>query len=489
MPRYDHLVLERLPERFERRKRRGFGRPPQRDERAQADRISRELDTAIEIQRRRRNPTAIRPELILRVDMQGQHFEGDWEALGLTVLSTDPDRSLVLFSSNDELREFRLRIEAYRGGAREGRMAAPHNAFLSSIGAIGTVEPADRIGPRLKEAGITRPEDLVDSQPYVLDVELWEIGPRSVRLERVDLLGREVEAEGGEQLDTFVGPSITLARIRASGRVMRSLLAIEVVSSIDLPPQPDTEMGGLLDIELGGLPQIESPVDGLPIIGIVDSGVNAHPLLNPIMVGAVGVPAGRDIADIWGHGTRVAGVAAYGDLRQQLASGSLRSGARICAAKVLNDSGNFDDTRLVPKLMDEAIRSLHGAYGCRLFVLALADRTSRYNGGKVGAWAATLDALTSELDVLIFVSAGNRKPRGRDKLEEAITAYPEYLLEDSNRLFEPAGAANVLTVGSLAHGEGIDPRFADVNVRPITRLNEPSPFTRIGPGLGGAVKP
>lgn len=490
MPRYDHLVLECLPDRLERRKRRGFGNAPQRDERAQADRISRELDTAIEVQRRRRKPAIVRPDLILRVSMQGQRFDEEWEALGLTVLSTDADKSLVLFASNEELREFRDRIAAYRGGPQEGRKAAPYNGFLSSIGTIGTVEPSDRIGARLKDAGVTRPEDFGEDQLYELDIELWDIGSRDRRRERIEELGRDVVAAGGTLLDTYVGPSITLARIRATGLVMRSLLEVEVVSSIDLAPEPDSEMGALLDIELGDLPAIEAPADDVPVIGIIDSGVNAHPLLDPATVGVVGVPAGRDVADNWGHGTKVAGVAAYGDLRAQLGSGALRPGARICAAKVLNDSGNFDNTRLVPKLMDEAIRSLHGTYGCRLFVLALADRKSPYDGGKVGAWAATLDALARELDVVIFVSAGNRKPRQGMQLEEGVTEYPRYLLEAKNRLFEPAGAANVLTIGSLAHGEGLDPGLAPyAGVRAITRPNEPSPFTRVGPGLAGAVKP
>jgi Subtilase family len=71
-----------------------------------------------------------------------------------------------------------------------------------------------------------------------------------------------------------------------------------------------------------------------------------------------------------------------------------------------------------------------------------------------------------------------------------VTEYPRYLLESANRFVEPAGALNVITVGALAHGEGLDPdRAADVRVRPITRLHEPSPFSRVGPGPGGATKP
>ena len=63
-------------------------------------------------------------------------------------------------------------------------------------------------------------------------------------------------------------------------------------------------------------------------------------------------------------------------------------------------------------------------------------------------------------------------------------------MEPENRLFEPAGALNVLSVGSLAHGEGLDETLADdVKGRPVTLAGEPSPFTRAGPGAGGAVKP
>ncbi|MGT2467782.1 S8 family serine peptidase (plasmid) [Mesorhizobium atlanticum] len=47
-----------------------------------------------------------------------------------------------------------------------------------------------------------------------------------------------------------------------------------------------------------------------------------------------------------------------------------------------------------------------------------------------------------------------------------------------------------MTVGSLAHGNGLDARLgAEVAVRPITQEGEPSSFTRAGPGVEGSVKP
>ena len=48
----------------------------------------------------------------------------------------------------------------------------------------------------------------------------------------------------------------------------------------------------------------------------------------------------------------------------------------------------------------------------------------------------------------------------------------------------------MLTAGAIAHGEGLDvPLTEDVRVRPITRESEPSPFSRVGPGIDGATKP
>lgn len=100
------------------------------------------------------------------------------------------------------------------------------------------------------------------------------------------------------------------------------------------------------------------------------------------------------------------------------------------------------------------------------------------------------DGLARDLDVVVIVSSGNRQPRDGDALEEAVTGYPDYLLEPENHFFEPAGAMNIITVGSIAHGEGFDDRFTrEARVQPITKEREPSPFSRVGPGIGGATKP
>lgn len=281
-----------------------------------------------------------------------------------------------------------------------------------------------------------------------------------------------------------------MARVRATGALIRTLLTVEEIATIDQPPQPDLEVADLLQMTLGDVPPFDLEAADLPVIGVIDSGLNAHPLLNDVIVGSIGVPETLGTADEWGHGTRVAGVAIFGDLRAQLAAPTLSRVARLCSARVVNALGRFDDKRLVPSQMREAITVLNQRFGCRIFVSSLADNKHVYRSSKVGAWAATLDELARELNVVIVVAAGNRLPRSGTRLDQGVTDYPSYLLEPENRLFEPAGALNIVTVGALAHGPGLDGTLADdVKGRPITLAGEPSPFTRIGPGAGGAVKP
>lgn len=490
MARYDHLELVRLPEQFERRKHGGGGPPPPRDRQQHTTKLRDELDAATQEQRGRRRPEFVDPSLILRVQMSSALLEEEWERLGLTVLSSDADRTLVLFASNEDMQEFRARLDAYQGGAPPGQKHAPYNNFVAGIESIGSVEPRDRIGSRFQEEGFADLDDFVPRTSYLVDIELWDLGERRLRERKIDEVIRYVEARAGEVLDRYIGPSISMFRARLTGELIRTLLTIEEVATIDLPPAPDMTTAEALDLTLADAPALNALAEDAPLIGIIDSGVNDHPFLADIIAGAIGVPADLGTADVWGHGTRVAGIAAFGDLRAQLAAGALRRGSRICAAKVVNDRGDFDDRRLVPSQMREAITTLNQRFGCRIFVVALADRRRVFDGGKVGTWAATLDELARELDVLIIVSSGNRSPRGGNRLEQAVTEYPRYLLEDANRFFEPAGALNVITVGALAHGEGIDPdRADDVRVRPITLLHEPAPFSRIGPGPGGATKP
>ncbi|WP_306261819.1 S8 family peptidase [Pararhizobium sp. IMCC21322] len=490
MARYDHLKLVRLPERLERRKTGGGGPPPARDRATHPGKVREQLDQAIEVQRQRRKPEMVDPSLILRVSMTGASMEEEWAKLGLTVVSSDMDKSLILFSSREEMDQLIARIDAYSGEIPKGQKNPSYQGFIHAIDSIGVVQPKDRVGPRFQEDGFAEIADFVADEMYWVDIEVWQIGRREARERKLNQIEDYIIAKSGEVTDRYVGPSLTVARAHISGALLVSLLKIEEIATIDLPPQPDFETEEALEMELGGMPVPNSLPDDAPIIGIIDSGINDHPMLADILVGSIAVPATLGTADDFGHGTRVGSIAAFGDIRAQINAGTMNPGARLCSAKVVNGNGQFDNRRLVPTQMRDAITGLNEQFDCRIFVISLGDRKLPYKGGKVGIWAATLDELARELDVVIFVSSGNRRPRSGNRVEEGITDYPLYLMEDSNRFFEPAGAMNVMTVGSISHGEGIDGNLAAFpNVRAITREGEPSPFSRIGPGMAGSIKP
>lgn len=494
MAQLDHLQLIRARVPIARRKTGGGGAPPGRSG-GHGGALRTETQAAVTEQQAAKPAAFVDPSLLLRVQVDGHIAESEWEKLGLSVVSSDADRTVLLFSSTGDVTEFMDRLSKFDAPLAKPDQKNPNYASLvGRIDRIGGLAPRDRLGPKIKAKGFTEAEDLQDDSRYVLDIELWEFGTRPRREAKVEEIEQFLIAQGGAVYDTYIGPSITVMRVEATGRGLRPLLGVPEIAIIDLPPKPDLEAQPIVALDASGVPPVLDPLEGAPVIGVLDSGVNDHPILTGLVVGR---HLGEDIADdadAWGHGTSVAGTALFGDLRDAISTGALEPVGRLAVAKVVGDNGRFPERRTVPRVMDTAIRTLHADHGCRLFVLSLGDTNANLPEGRVGPWAATLDALARELDVLIVVSAGNRgrpRPFRSATSEELVTVYPTYLLEPENRLAEPAGAANVVTVGAVAGGTGLDARHAkDASVRPITQeWGEPSPFTRVGPGAGGARKP
>lgn len=493
MANYEHLQLVRLPQSFERRKRGGVAPKIERntaERRGHSGLIETQLNSAILTQQRRRKPQFVDPSLILRVQMSGGLQEKEWERLGLTVLASDPDKTLVLFSTNEDLEDFRYKLQAYAREKPRGQKSAEFEGFIGAIAAVTSIEPLDRIGLRFRDEGFNNITDFLMDVKTIVDIELWDFGSRDLRELKLRNLSRFIEENDGQILDEYIGASITLLRASVTGDIIRQILEVNEVACVDLPPTPDVLTGEFVNLEIGEIPQPDQLHENAPTIGVIDSGLNLHPLLNGLIVGTISIPEHLGAGDDYGHGTRVAGIAVYGDLRGQLSNGRLIPYAKLCSAKVVNQQGRFDEAKLIPKVMREAVTELVSRFGARIINISLGDVKLPYQGGKVGVWAATLDELARELNIIIIVSAGNRHPRGGLRAEEGVTEYPQYLLEENNKILEPAGAVNVLSVGSISHNSGLNGDLADyVSNIPIAYPFEPSPFTRIGPGVRGMLKP
>ena len=494
MPDLPHLPLRRIEYEAPRKKRPGFGGITPRDFRTYSGILRSQVENAVQQVTRQPRPSAIDPALILRVRLSANVDEDAWRNAGLTLIGKEDDRVLVLFASDTELTEFRRRLEAYQSGPGRGRKNPPFASLFANIDEIGRIQPVDRIGRLLKAESIERPDDFLDSTTYTVDLELWHTGNIQDCRRRLAQVSDFIISDAGRVTDTYVGPSLVLARVKAEGKTVRTLLTLDSVASIDLPPRVSIRVSQQLDTGLQDLGPVPTPPPEAQGVCIIDSGVTAgHPLLAPAMGEATAVPPRLGTsADVHGHGTRVAGLALYGDIQECIESRSFIPQLRLFSARVLNENNEFDDEDLITTQMRQAIEYFRSTYGCRVFNASLGDDRMPFNGGKVSAWASILDHLATELNVIIVVSAGNydHDPAGDATPDDHIQGYPRYLLEPPAKIIEPATGCIVLTVGSLTNSANL-PLGTQTNValRPIAQPGQPSPFTRSGPGIGRAIKP
>lgn len=488
MARRPHLLLRRLEGELDRRKRPGFGSAPERNNKTHGAFLAAEAVSIVRANAQRED-IAADPSVVLKVATRGYLDETQLAAMNLRVLSQTSDEAFVVHSPDPELAQFRERLSAYSGPRPQGQRGAVYGGTFDPIESIAPMRPEDRIGPTLKQQGVSEPDDLMLRDVGLYDIELWEAddGLHDLHVERVRGTVRD---NNGELLSQYRGAGLFVVRVRCDGQCLRALASSREVALIDLPPTLDFDVSPLTDLTLEDLPQIEAPEVGVPCIGVIDSGVtSAHPMLELALAGAFGIPAALGDDDEKRHGTAVAGLAAYGDIAAQIEGGTLRARFEVASAKVVDGRGEFDDELTAPAVIEDAVRRLHAEFGARVINLSLADK-SRIVGGRPSLWAVALDALARELDIVIVVAAGNIDDLSSRLADGGLGIYPSYLLASESRLYEPGSSLNSVVVGSIAHSNGLMPTDdGTVDIVPITEEGDLSPFTRTGPGYGGAIKP
>lgn len=492
MAQFEHLSLKRLQGELVRRKPPGFGGGVGRERQAHGAKISNEVAAVLdEHAAQTAGVEGVDPSLILRLEIAGLIDESEWGRLGLTVLSEDQNKTLLLFANDKELQLFRLRLESYMAGTPTGQKNPPYAGFIDAIESVGFSQPKDRIGRSLLSLGIANPDDFDDEEVYLLDVELFHPAANDMAEIFVYRLGSALDSHGGTIINTYIGEHLLLCRVEASGAAFKQAINLPEVAMIEVPPAPDLQEADLALVDIADVPLGSAPLEGAVPIAVIDSGVNSgHPLLSyAVKAGIVSAAAWLD-ADENGHGTSVASMVVYGDILSRVEEGNFDAPFWVVSARVVDAHGHFPKEISVPEVMDVAIRQVHKENKCRIFNISLGDENLVYNGGKVSAWTSTLDELARELDILIVVSSGNRNNLTASFGDGIIDQYPAYLTEAASRILEPGTAANVLTVGSLAHCNGLaDDDDGLVGVLPVCGQNQPSPFTRCGPGIRGMIKP
>ncbi|MBW7988688.1 MAG: S8 family peptidase [Planctomycetes bacterium] len=517
---YPHLPLLREERSAERRKKPSWG--GNRPARGGRSVFSPKLESAVqrlitECQSRPAPFRGIQPHLVFRIPYaEGVSAEQLIEKLqqqtGLEIVSVEPDGAVVAFRTDVNLQEFNSAVDTYKNGPREGinpRTGKPYASTVADF--LECIEPEgmrlwskkDRIGTRLQEVIGLSGDSIAMTERYVVEVELWHPGGADRAnsfLDEVKSLVDTDRREGERVLDTFKGEFIILVKIAVLGDKLKRLIEMDVVAEADLPPRPDFDPLQASDVTARDFPTPPRPPQDGPRLCVIDSGITSnHPLLaNNVGHEEAILTQDPSPADAHGHGTMVAGLAVFGDVRACYEARNFTSPITLFSARVLNDRNEFDEEKLIINQMREAIEAfVQPPYNCRVFNISIGSGMPVIDSPRPrqALWAEELDILARKLKVVLIVSAGNHKEAeavNATDAETVLQSYPGLLFNAQTGICDPASSAIAVTVGALAqHNIPAQVRGVSANdiIRPLAAVDEPAPMTRIGPGINGAIKP
>lgn len=396
------------------------------------------------------------------------------------LISQEGDDVVVAFVSTAALESFEARLTSLAGDER-----VKYKEVLYALQGIDGWSADDRMGWALRREGLPA------EAPFVLDLELWPLEDHpEERTQLWQSFENWLTEQGIETIDAVKHAGLSLYRIRCDHDQAERILHHRDIRTADLPPCYGLELS-LLYADIQNLPEIMPPPEDAPGVVILDSGLTTgHPLLAPAVGDAQSFLPDKDATDENGHGTLVAGLTLYGDVENALHNGDLTPRLRLFSGRIL-DERNENETGFVENQIAEAVHYFHGEYGCRIYNLSFGDRNKPYLGKHLKGLSYTLDTLSRDLGVLFIVSAGNVLGSQLDA-DAWRNRYPEYLTEPDWAIVEPAPALNVLTIGSLARYDQTtnSQRYSgDPAEIPVARCDQPSPFSRHGHSVAGAIKP
>ncbi|MCC6738931.1 MAG: S8 family peptidase [Planctomycetia bacterium] len=413
---------------------------------------------------------------VVRVELPPKQYVSDAElmSVGLTPVLRRHDSVIAAFGQDRALTKLTARVRSYESGQKA---IAP----LAKIEHLAPWSATDRRGPRL----MARPKG--PEEEVIVDVLFLPAPDGHVSPQGLNSLSAFAKEAGGQILDTAFRTTFVSARVKMKGQALQSFLEYrDDVAEVELPPYTRSLARHSLEFGLDDVQPVVPPPPTAPLVCIVDSGIReGHPLIGPSLMPAksksfpasLGPPIPNVSAVPAGHGTLVAGIAAFGEVRRHVDARKFTSSARLINARMLGDQCELDTNRQ-PFLRDVVD---HVAPDCRILNLSLglAEPAS-----KLTKFGAELDELVRSHGVLPIVSSGNRDFQSGAPPRHA--QYPTWMEHDDNRVCAPGESLNALTVGGIAPREAAGVRKAEEER--VADPGAPSPFARAG-SLRGLIKP
>jgi Subtilase family len=412
--------------------------------RAHARKLEAELEAATALAEEEDRPIRIEfrsePGFELALASLDSSRPGTYELLSVRQVGDETIATVLV--ARKGIAHFRKAIEEF--ATRNTRGGRPtHEALVANIAAIrqASVEsiwmddqerfPGQRVGIWW-EAWLRRREGAIDAFRARAREHGLRPGPRSL-----SFIDRVVTTLYGtvDQMGALFEKDDALAELRRAKEISTDFMS--------MPPQEQAEWAR--DLRRRMIP----PGPNAPTVCLLDTGVNrGHVLLEPLL--AAGSVLSCDPAwavnDHAGHGTEMAGLAAFGDLAPLLLSGGpVPVHHRLESVKILPPTGD-NEPDVYGAVTQEAVAraELVAPHSARAVCLTITAKDGR-DRGMPSSWSAAIDDFAAgALDDqrrLFCISAGNADI-------DAAIHYPDSNASDSIR--DPGQAWNALTVGAVA---------------------------------------
>ena len=292
----------------------------------------------------------------------------------------------------------------------------------------------------------------------------------------------------------MVFPDSTQVRVKMSGEGFRDvILNFAHLFEATLPPELQRETTERAASQDEPELVVNTPANDAPTVCVIDSGIQEeHRWLEPAIDAATshcflpGIAADdvADYVDPQGHGTRVAGAVLYPN--EIPVAGEVEPVAWIQNARVLNADNKLPDALTPEEYLQQVVAHFHVAPRFTKIFNHSINANVPCPKQRMTSWAAKLDQLSHEQEVLFIQSAGNQHRFGNgDLANTGLSAHldagrqpPDHQMEASMRVANPAQSLHALTVGSVSGAV-----FEDANARSFaTGEHQPSGFSRGGYG-------
>jgi hypothetical protein len=343
-----------------------------------------------------------------------------------------------------------------------------NGSYRTSFESVESFQP---YSGNIKDSNAIKKNIVMEKPPVTLDIQLMLVPnlDRDIYQSAITKLTRKI--------DEAQGKIESIYHLSDDTPVIRAIIPSGTLSGYENDPAvyrieetgfftSDADPKGIADLaDLILNPDVN--INGLPVIAILDSGVNFPPNLSSVIVGQwqPKLSAKGDTT----HGTKVAANAAFRYLKQNINGNIITPRARIIDCNIL--TGSVPEDVFLQRIR-EAVETF--ADTAKIFNLSANANGMPIQGDKMSILGSELDAMQYKYGIQFVLSAGNHNLwQFEDSLANIIN-------DDDTRISSPADSMLSIVVGSVigTHHDGS-----------LSEKDEIAPYSRRGPGFIGFSKP